>query len=179
MRDRISVDDTWGGIVTNRSAALAAFFSLLVSFCPAGAWAQGGKALVGTWALVTNVTIDANGKKDFTFGDKPLGRVTFSPNGSYTLIITRADLPKFASHLRVTGSTEENKAIVLGMIAHFGKYTVDEKEKAIVLRIESASYPNWNGTEQKRTFSVTGNELKWTTPNASGGGTAELVWKRL
>ena len=39
---------------------------------------------------------------------------------------------------------------------------------------------NWNGTDQKRLIgSLTADELKYTNPAASVGGTAELTWKRV
>jgi Lipocalin-like domain len=67
---------------------------------------------------------------------------------------------------------------VQGTLTHFGTYNVNETEPSVTLHIESSSFPNWTGTEQKRTFSIMGDDLKWITPAASGGGSAELVWKR-
>jgi Lipocalin-like domain len=40
-------------------------------------------------------------------------------------------------------------------------------------------FPNWIGTNQKRSFTISDDELKWTTPTVSlGSGTALDVWKR-
>jgi Lipocalin-like domain len=39
-------------------------------------------------------------------------------------------------------------------------------------------FANWEGTEQKRLYTVKGDELTYKVPTASGGGTAQLVWKR-
>ena len=167
--------------MTHRSRYFAALSSLLCIALFVSAtetFAQAAKSLVGSWTLVTSFTTDANGKKEATFGEKPMGQVTFSSNGRYTLLITRPDLPKFAGNNRAKGTLEENKAVVGGTIAHYGTYKMDDKAKAIVFHIESSSYPNWNGTEQTRPFSVTATELKWNTPSASGGGSADLVWKR-
>jgi Lipocalin-like domain len=160
------------------SAVLSSLLCFAFFLSASDALAQAGKGLVGTWTLVTNVTTDATGKKEASYGEKPMGQISFSSNGRYTLIITRPDLPKFASNSRVKGTPDENKAVVGGMIAHYGTYTVDDKAKAIVFHIDSASFPNWNGTDQKRPYSVTATELKWNTPAASGGGSADLVWKR-
>lgn len=147
----------------------------LPSTCAA---AQGKKGITGTWSLVSNITTDASGKKDPTYGEKPMGQVTFTREGRYTLIISRPDLPKIAANNRLKATADENKAITGGMLAHFGKYKVDHDGKSFTLSIESSSFPNWNGTQQKRLFSVSGNELKWTTPQSSGGGSSDLVWKR-
>src|SRR5215813_2590943 len=55
---------------------------------------------------------------------------------------------------------------------------VNAADKTITFKIETATFPNWDGTEQKRAFTVTGDELTYTVPAASGGGTATTVWKR-
>ena len=68
-----------------------------------------------------------------------------------------------------------------GSNTHFGKYTVDESAGTITFYIEHASYPNWEGTEQKRLFTITNDELKYTvlTPTTGAGATGEVVWKRI
>jgi hypothetical protein len=88
------------------------------------------------------------------------------------------DLPKFASNSRTNGTADENKAVVQGSISHFGQYIVSPADKSIVFHIELSTYPNFNGTEQKRSFELIGDELKYTVPAFSGGGTAVAIWKR-
>ena len=73
------------------------------------------------------------------------------------------------------GSPEEYKAVVQGSIAHFGTYTVNEADRTITFHIQTSTFPNWNGAVQKRPFTLKGDELKWTTPAASGGGSGEVV----
>ena len=159
------------------TAASILCFALAVSAGDAAA--QGEKSLVGTWTLVSEMNTDASGKKESTFGANAKGQVIFASNGRYALVISRADLPKFAANSRAKGTAEENKAVVGGSIAHFGKYSVDEKDKSFTAHVESSTYPNWNGTNQKRAFSISGDELKWSVAAASVGGSAELVWKRV
>jgi hypothetical protein len=67
---------------------------------------------------------------------------------------------------------------VQGTISHFGRYTVNEADKSITFHIESSTYPNFNGVEQKRPFTLAGDELTYTVPGFSGGGTATSSWKR-
>jgi hypothetical protein len=89
--------------------------------------------------LVSEVRTDAAGNKEPALGAHPMGRVMFSPEGRYSFINTRADLPKFASNNRAKATAEENAAVVEGSLSHFGQYSVDEAEKSITFRIESAS----------------------------------------
>ena len=105
--------------------------------------------------------------------------VMLDANGRYALIVTRSDHPKFASNNRMQGTPEENKAIVQGSISHFGTYVVNEADKTITFHIQTSTFPNWDGMDQKRPFTLSGDELKYTVPTASGGGTAEVVMKRI
>ncbi len=139
--------------------------------------AQSAKDLVGTWNLVS-ATSTQDGKKTDVFGPNPKGVLVLDANGRYTLVFLRSDLPKITSANRATGTSEENKAVVQGSIAHFGTYSVSEDNKTLIFRIESSTFPNWSGAEQKRPFTITGDELKYTVPSASAGGSGELVLRR-
>jgi hypothetical protein len=138
---------------------------------------QTAKDLVGTWTLVSALT-EEGGTKTLAYGPNPKGIMTVDANGMYVIVTARAGLPKVAANNRTTGTSEENKAIVVGSIAHFGTMSVDEAEKAIILKIETATFPNWDGTEQKWPFTITGDTLQFTVSSATGGGTATAVWKR-
>jgi hypothetical protein len=140
-------------------------------------FAQTAKDLVGTWTLVSNVT-EQGGNKTDTYGPHPKGILTVDANGRYVLAIVRAGLPKVASNNRTTATPEENKAIVQGSLTHFGTLSVNAADKTMTFKIETATFPNFDGTEQKRPFTVTGDELTFTVAAASGGGTVTAVWKR-
>ena len=133
--------------------------------------------VVGTWAYVSVDIVGADGSRVPLYGPNPQGLASFDGNGHYILLTARRGQAKFVSNNRNEGTPEENKAVVQGSIAHFGTYTVNEADKTITFHIETSTFPNWNGTEQKRPFTVTGDELKWTTP-ASSGGSAEVLLKR-
>ena len=140
-------------------------------------FAQTAKDLAGTWTLVSAVT-EQGGNKTDAWGPNPKGILTVDANGRYVIAFARADLPKVASNNRTTGTPEENKAIVGGSLTHFGTLSVNASDKTFTFKIETATFPNWDGTEQKRPFTVTGDELKYTVAAAPGGGTATVVWKR-
>src|SRR5262249_39791770 len=97
----------------------------------------------------------------------PRARGVGGARGRYTITFISPELPKFAANNRAAGSPEENKAVVVGSLAHFGTYTVDEVDKSFTFHIEYSTYPNWSSTAQRRAFSIAGNELTYTDPNAS------------
>src|SRR3974390_2029446 len=68
--------------------------------------------LVGTWVLESNVAMHPDGTKTDVFGPNPKGMYIyiFDSSGRVALLITRSDLPKFASNKRTTGTADENKA---------------------------------------------------------------------
>jgi hypothetical protein len=85
------------------------------------------KDLVGTWTLVS-ITIEQDGKKTDLLGPNPQGQETRAANGHVSVIITRSDLPKFASNNRAAGTPEENKAAVQESIAYLGMSSVNETD---------------------------------------------------
>jgi lipocalin-like protein len=142
------------------------------------AQARSAKDLVGSWTLVSSV-VEQGGNRIEPFGANPKGALIFDAGGTYVAMIARAGLPKFATDNRLAGTADENKAVVTGSIAHFGSYAVSEADKTITFRIATSAHPNWDGTEQKRSYTLSGDELKYTVGTAAvGGGTATLVWKR-
>ena len=155
--------------------ALSAMTVLWVA-APSTAVAQTAKDLVGAWTLISSDTVRPDGIKIPTFGDDPKGIIIFTSDGRFIYLLSRGDLPKFASNNRNTGSPEENKAVVQGSIATFGTYSVAGTD--LMIKVENSTFPNWIGADQKRTIAVTGDQLKWTNATGSGGGGVELVLKR-
>src|ERR1700740_5463 len=81
----------------NISAVLTASVLIFGVFLPREeAAAQMAKDLVGTWTLVS-VTLEQDGKKTDMYGANPQGQLIFDPNGRFTTIFLRSDVPKFAS----------------------------------------------------------------------------------
>jgi Lipocalin-like domain len=160
-------------------AAIAA--AALAAFSAQAGDKQGSlkQQVVGAWTMKSNV-LDQAGTKTEPYGSDAKGSVILTSTGRVALVITRADLPKFASNNRTTGTAEENKAVVAGSIAYFGTYTINEPEKLLILRLEGGTFPNWTGTEQKRTLELSGDEMKFINQVPSmGAGTITVTWKRV
>ena len=144
---------------------------------PNAAVGQTTKDLIGTWTNAGNIVIRQDGSKAEVFGPKGTGLAIFASNGRFAVVNINPETPKFASNNRAQGTAEENKAAMLGGIALYGTYSVVDKN--IAFKVEGSTYPNWTGTEQKRTVKTfTKDQFTWSLP-ASIGGTAEVTWKRL
>ena len=153
-----------------------AALALCTSITTARAEAQTAQDLVGTWTLAS-ATIRSGEVKMDMFGPDPSGTLMFGHDGHYALVFLRRDLPKLTSNNRLSQTVEESRDITKGSIAHFGTYAVDETGKFLVLRIESSTFPNWAGAEQRRPFSLSGDELTYISPGSSGVAT-EIVLRR-
>ena len=160
------------GFATGSALALVALFS------PLAALAQSASDVVGTWSLVSSVT-EKDGTRTDQFGSGAKGMLTLDAEGHFMLTIIGPDLPKFASNNRAGGTADENGAVVSKSIAMIGTYSVNAGDKTLIFKVDSATFPNWNGSEQKRLLS-SGNkdELKYITPTASSGGVGTVTWKR-
>src|SRR3989441_11377468 len=113
--------------------------------------AQMAKDLVGTWTFVSAVDVQKDGTKVDRWGPNPKGILVFDANGRYVLVITRSDLPKFASNRVDQGTAEENKAVMRGLIVTFGTYSVNEVGKTVTTQVEGGSFPNlYGGGQQDR-----------------------------
>jgi hypothetical protein len=166
------------GLIASITSALVVFAASLLPSIAAAQQKSLKEQIIGTWKYVSVDNVKADGSRVPLFGPNPQGRATFDSKGNYVLMTSRNEQPKFASNDRNQGTNDEYKAVVQGSIAHFGRYEVSEADKTITFKIETSTFPNWNGTSQKRPFNITGNELRWTTLSASSGGSAEVLLKR-
>ena|SRR5258706_15591818 len=138
--------------------------------------------LIGTWTLVSVDNIYPDGSRVHPYGENPQGLLMFDNHGNYAIQILKALRPKVASGDKNKCTPEENAALVQGSNSHFGKFSVEESNHTIIFNIEHASFPNWEGTEQKRAYTYTGDYIKYVVTHTTQGGqsvVAEVAWKRM
>lgn len=139
--------------------------------------AQSNKSLVGTWEWLSVDNTQPDGKQTQPFGPKPGGYLSFDADGRFFWLITRPGRAKFASGKRDQGTPEENKATVQGSLAYCGTYAVINN--TLVMKINAATYPNEEGAEQRRSFTLSGNELTWQNPTVSTGASGVARLRRV
>ena len=141
----------------------------------------GGNSIAGTYTLILVDNILADGSRVHLYGDNPHGLLVFDDKGNYTLQIMSDSRPKFAAGDKSKGTDDENRVAVKGCNTHFGTYTIDGTTHTITFNILHASFPNWEGTQQKRPFTLIGGVFKYTVPTPTTGSavTGEVVWKKV
>ena len=131
--------------------------------------------IVGTWRLVS-IYNEENGVKKYNYGEKPVGLIMFDRSGNVIQFLSKPGIPKFAVSNRLKGTDAENRAALEGMIAGIGSFTV-EGDTATISWVAS-SYPNRVGTQEKRIYKITGDDLVSTNPAASSGGISYSSYTR-
>ena len=109
--------------------------------------------LFGTWKLITcRIRTEDTGEEFDPFGANPRGVITFAPNGRMTAILTTAERSS-----PVSGA--DFRAIVMGMCAYSGRFTVHDDHVVIDPDVAWLPYPR-----QVRYFELDGNRLTLRTP---------------
>lgn len=164
-----------------RSVLLGLIFSIVVASSSASsAQTSLRDQLVGTWRYVSITDTHKDGTKVQSFGAKPNGIVIFERNGYYAAVVSRPDLPNFASNSRLHGTPSENTVAERGSLGHFGTYTVNEAERTFTTHVIGATFPNIIGKKRKFIIaSISKDEIVWVPLEATGGGRGRGVLKRI
>ena len=99
-------------------------------------------------------------------------------SGHFSSFLTKNNIPKYVVNNRLQATPVEQKATVEGSLGYFGTYSVEGTD--LKMHIDGSSFPNWTGTDQKRTnVAVNGDELRYTQPTPSTGGSeTTIIWRR-
>ena len=138
-------------------------------------------SLEGTWIMTSAYEILADGTRTTNYGEHPNGLMIVDKVGRYSIQIFRPNRPKFASGDKTRGTPEEYREAVLGASTNTGRVVVDPVNGKLIFKIETAVYPNWEGTEQVRNYTFKDGTLTYSVPaSASGNGTvAYSIWQRV
>ena len=164
------------GTTTRRGAAV---LGLTLATLLATAVSAAEPSLAGTWTLVAADDLHADGARTHGYGEAPKGRLIVDDQGRYSLQIFKAERAKFAQGDKRKGTAAEFESAVLGSSTHYGTVAVDAAAHVLTFRIDGASYPNWEGTEQKRRYELKDDELSYQVPAAPDGTIPISVWKRV
>lgn len=137
-------------------------------------------SLEGTWVMSAAYEILSDGTRTTNYGEHPKGLFIADKAGRYSIQIFRPDRAKFASGVKSSGTPEEFKSAVMGSSTHTGRVEVDPDHHKLIFKIETSSFPNWEGTQQVRDYTFKDGTLTYSVPaSASGNGTiAYSVWTR-
>ncbi len=156
---------------------IAAFGSFMMTIDALGQKQPLREQLVGTWTLVSWEQKRSDGTKIERYGASPKGIAFFDAGGRYIITVMRSDRAKYASNTLWQSTPEENKETADGTITYFGTYSLSEADGSIAIHVEGSSFPNWNGSDQKRLVSIAGDQLALTV-RPPAGDVVDVIWKR-
>ena len=136
-------------------------------------------SLEGTWVMTGAYEIHADGSRTTNYGEHPQGLFMVDKQGRYSMQIFRPGRPKFASGVKAQGTPEEYRQAVIGSSTHTGQVEGDTAKHKLTFRIETSSFPNWEGSTQVRDYTYVDGTLTYSVPAAaSGNGTvAYSIWR--
>jgi hypothetical protein len=132
--------------------------------------------LVGAWSLVSNVEEYSYGKT-VSCDQGAKCRLDLDAKGRFMVMINQV-----APRKKVEGNPADFP--VGKMVSYYGTYTVNEDSKTLTYKIDSASFPAWDGAEQTRLIStINGSDLLYKSmtpiPSAQGPFVTVISWKRM
>ncbi|MBY0506663.1 MAG: lipocalin-like domain-containing protein [Bryobacteraceae bacterium] len=136
--------------------------------------------LLGVWNLVSYARRGANGKVDYPYSERPVGRITYDSAGRMSAQLMRpgrrSTLASGVSFATGRAADAEIREAVAGFIAYYGTFTVDERVGEVIHHVEACLVPSWVGTDLRRKYRFTGDHLTLTA--VAGDFSVELVWRR-
>jgi hypothetical protein len=157
-----------------RIGALSAL-ALIAAFA---ASAQTKEDLIGTWELVSTVTIRPNGERIPRYGEHAVGFLTYTRDGRMSVILTNADRKPLSGD-QFTAPAAERAEAFSGSSAYAGRYTIEGDR--VVHHVEAATLPNRVNEDEARRMILRGNRLTLSAPTTVAGEQRiiEIVWERL
>lgn len=140
--------------------------------------ATGLSPLRGTWTLVAADKLLPGGEEVRDYGDAPKGRLIVDAQGRYSLQIFKAERLRFAGD-KNDGTADELASAVRGSSTHYGTVEVDAQHHTLTFTIEGSSFPNWEGTVQRREFTLEGPVLRYRVPPRPDGSIPVSVWRKV
>jgi Lipocalin-like domain len=159
------------------ACAIATFGSSMMTIDALGQNQSLKEQLVGSWTLLSWEQKKGDGTKLERYGASPKGIAFFDDGDRYIITVMRSDRTKYTSNALWQGTPDENKETADGTITYFGTYSISEADSSIAIHIEGSSFPNWNGTNQKRFVAIAGEQLTLTV-RPPGGDVVDVIWKR-
>ena len=140
-------------------------------------------ALIGAWLLHSFAFVRVeDGAETFPYGDRPQGLLIYSDAGRMSVHIQRRG--RLVAHTddwtQVTPA--ETDTAFMGYSGYAGEFEVDEQRGVVVHSLELAWFPNFEGTQQTRQYSLDGDWLTLcATPRLLAGHmqTTRLLWERI
>jgi len=121
---------------------------------------------VGTWRHVHSITIGADGKKEYPFGDDAIGYIYYSDTGIMAVQISR----------RARGSTPDLAHLRHEYLCYFGRFEIDTERSVVRHFLEGQLIPGDHPDLLERRYRFDGDLLSLKPLD---GTNREILWERV
>jgi len=130
-------------------------------------------AFVGTWLLVSQHTVFADGASRPSRGENASGILMYDSSGYMAVQLMRTD-----EQARLFFDLRDFETAMQGFHAYFGRYEVDEAQRIVRHFVEGSGYFDYRGTTQVRHYAFNGDTLTLRAQSPDDDSTRVLVWRR-
>jgi len=137
-------------------------------------------SLVGAWELVALYRESAEGRTHQPFGDRPVGLIMYTADGSMSAVLMRRDRTSVPDEAGESGSPGQTTAPSEEFTAYCGTYRLDPARGAVVHHVEVSHDPEMVGNDLVRYFEIDGDTLHITTDPAVAMGedwVTHVIWR--
>ncbi len=124
------------------------------------------KLIVGAWRHVHSVIINAEGKKEYPFGEDAIGYICYSDTGIMAVQISRKE----------RAEAKEVSRLKRDYLAYFGRYEIDPERQVVRHFVEGQLFPGSHPAVIERSYRFEGDLMSLRpvdNPNY------EILWQRV
>ncbi len=124
------------------------------------------KLIVGAWRLVHSVIVNADGKKEYPFGEDALGYICYSDTGIMAVQISRKTRTEAKSLVHVKHD----------YLAYFGRYEIDPDKQLVRHFVEGQLFYGNHAAVLERKYRFDGDLLSLRPVDRTN---QEVLWQRV
>lgn len=124
------------------------------------------KLIVGAWRLVHSLVINADGKKEYPFGEDAIGYICYSDTGIMAVQISR----------KSRGDAKDLSGLKQEYLAYFGRYEIDPEKQVVRHIVEGQLFPGGHRDVLERTYRFDGDRMSLRPVDRTN---QEILWQRV
>ena len=124
------------------------------------------KLIIGAWRLVRSISISADGKEEYPFGEDAIGYICYSDTGVMAVQISR----------RSRAEVKDLAGLKHDYLAYFGRYEIDPGKQVVRHLVEGQLFPGSHPEVLERKYRFDGDLMSLKPVD---GTNREILWQRV
>lgn len=132
-------------------------------------------SLVGAWKLLSVETRRSDGTVSPLYGAATSGVLVYDRSGQMSAHLMDLSIQRCGTMDRRKCPDSVARNAFDNYLGYWGRYELLPGQNVVIHHVEGASHPDWIGTDQKRTFELSGNRIVISTPPMTIRGVESVV----